>query len=201
MRLLRLGLIALAMLGACGNAKNDNGDSGDATPTEKFRVRFETTKGDFVIEVVPEWAPRGAQRFRKLVEVGFFDDSAFFRVMPRFVVQFGISGDRNLCNTWMDNNIQDDPVKVSNRPGYVSFATMGKNTRSTQLFINLGNNQNLDGMGFAPIGRVVDGMRVVNQINPRYGERPQQHLIRQLGNDYLKKNFPNLDYIKRAVVE
>lgn len=165
-----------------------------------FKVEFECTNGTFIIECHKEWAPLGVERFYALVREGFYDDSAFFRVVPGFVVQFGLAGDPAVTARWRDQRIQDDPVTQSNIPGTVTFATSGPNTRTTQLFINTGSNQRLDGMGFAPFGEVVEGMDVVEAINAEYGERPNQGLITAEGNVYLRRNFPNIDFIKKATL-
>ena len=168
---------------------------------EKFQVKFETTKGDFVIEVTREWAPLGADRFYNLVKIGYFSDLAFFRVVPDFMAQFGIHGDPKVSAKWRSANIKDDPVKQSNKRGYVTFATAGPNTRSTQFFINFTDrNAFLDSKGFSPFGQVVDGMKVVDSIHSGYGEQPNQALIQQQGSEYLKKSFPKLDYIKKATI-
>jgi peptidyl-prolyl cis-trans isomerase A (cyclophilin A) len=173
---------------------------------EVFRTRFDTTKGAFVIEVNRSWAPRGADRFYNLVRVGFFEDIAFFRVLDGFVAQFGISGDPKVSEKWRDANILDEPVKASNLAGYITFAKGGPNTRTTQLFINLADNVNLDRMGFPPFGKVVEGMSVVSSLYSGYGEGaprgrgPDQSLIQERGNTYLKKQFPKFDYIKTASI-
>ena len=165
-----------------------------------FKVEFECTNGTFTVECHKEWAPLGVQRFYTLVREGFYDDSAFFRVVPRFVVQFGLAGDPAMTANWHEKRIKDDPVTQSNTSGMLTFATSGPNTRTTQLFINTDNNQRLDGMGFAPFGKVVDGMDVVKAINAEYAERPNQALIKAEGNAYVKKNFPNIDFIKKATL-
>lgn len=176
---------------------------------EKFRVKFETTKGDVVAEFVRDWSPAGADRIYNLVKIGYFTDVAFFRVIqdPRpFVVQFGIHGDPKVNEAWRRANIPDDPVRASNQRGYISFATAGPNTRTTQLFINLGDNSGLDRMGFSPVGRVVQGMDVVDSLYAGYGEGPpsgsgpNQELIQRRGNAYLKAEFPMLDSIRRAEI-
>jgi cyclophilin family peptidyl-prolyl cis-trans isomerase len=173
---------------------------------DKFKVKCDTTKGPITIEVTRDWAPKGADRFYNLVRAGYFKDIAFFRVIPGFMAQFGIHGDPEVSKVWRDANINDDPVKGSNTRGTVTFATAGPNTRSTQFFINFGDNVNLDRMGFAPFGKVVEGMDVVDKINGEYGEGapggrgPAQGRIQMEGNAYLKKDFPNLDYIKSATI-
>jgi len=156
-----------------------------ATPAEKtggdwpaeapatFRVQFECTNGTFVIECTKDWAPLGVQRFYELVRDGFYDGASFFRVVPGFVVQFGLAADPKMTAKW-GKEIKDDPVKESNKENTVCFATKGPNTRTTQLFVNLGNNANLDHMGFAPFGKVIAGMDVVRKITPKYGEQPNQ---------------------------
>lgn len=173
---------------------------------DTFDAQFDTTKGKFTVEVTRSLAPNGADRFYNLVKSGYFTDVAFFRVVPGFMVQFGISGDPAISAKWREANIPDDPVKASNTSGTITFATAGPNTRTTQLFINFGNNTFLDGQGFAPFGKVISGMDVVNKIDGEYGDGPpggngpNQGLIQMQGNDYLKKNFPNLDYIKSATI-
>ncbi len=137
---------------------------------DRFRVRFETTKGPFVIEVKREWAPRGADRFYNLVRAGYYDDVAFFRVIDGFMVQFGINGDPRVNAAWQGARIPDDPVTQSNRRGMVTYAMAGPDTRTTQLFINFGDNKGLDGQGFAPFGAVVEGLAVVDSLYSGYGE-------------------------------
>ena len=165
---------------------------------DQFKIAFTCSNGQFLIEVQKDWAPLGVQRFYDLVKSGYYDEARFFRVVPGFVVQFGMAADPAEGAKWFGAEIKDDPVKETNAPGTISFATSGPNSRTTQVFINLGNNARLDGMGFAPFGKVVEGMDVVKAITAQYGERPDQGRIRQLGNEYLKPNFPELDYIERA---
>jgi cyclophilin family peptidyl-prolyl cis-trans isomerase len=173
---------------------------------ETYKAQFDTTKGKITIEVTRSLAPGGADRFYNLVRSGYFQDIAFFRVIPGFMCQFGIHGDPKVAAEWRKANIPDDPVKSSNTRGAITFATAGPNTRTTQLFINFGNNQNLDGMGFASFGKVIEGMDVVDKINGEYGEGaprgrgPDQGRIQNEGNAYLKTDFPNLDYIKSASI-
>src|ERR1700733_7083875 len=167
---------------------------------EVFDATFSTTKGDFVVRVNRAWAPIGADRFYNLVKAGYYNDASFFRVIPGFVVQFGLGADPMVNKAWRDAKINDDPVSQSNRPGYLTFATAGKNTRTTQLFINLGNNGQLDSMGFSPFGQVTSGMDVVQKIHSGYGESPDQGQITSQGKAYLDKNFPKLDSIKSATI-
>lgn len=165
-----------------------------------YRVKFETSAGDIVVEVTRSWAPRGADRFYEAVKAGFYDDCRFFRVVPDFVVQWGINGDPNVQKKWRVRAIRDDPVVKSNKRGTITFATAGKNTRTTQVFISLKDNGRLDSMGFSPFGKVVEGMTVVDKITSEYGQMPNQDRIQAEGNAYLTKEFPNLDYIKKATV-
>jgi peptidyl-prolyl cis-trans isomerase A (cyclophilin A) len=164
-------------------------------------VNLDTSKGPVIVEVHRDWAPQGVDRFYQLVQSGFFTEARFFRVVPDFVVQFGINKDPEVQAKWRTANIPDDPVKQSNQRGYLVFATAGPNTRTTQLFINLrDNSSSLDPQGFAPFGKVSDGMDVVDHLFSGYGETPQQPLIQSQGNQYLQSQFPNLDYIRTAKV-
>ena len=165
-----------------------------------YRTRFETSAGTFVIEVTRAWAPGGADRFYNLVRHGFFDGTRFFRVVPGFIVQFGLSGDPAISARWRAATIADDPVVRHNTRGTLTFATSGENTRTTQMFINFGDNTRLDASGFAPLGRVVQGMEVVDRIYAAYGEAPNQGLIQMRGNAYLAAQFPKLDTIARATI-
>jgi peptidyl-prolyl cis-trans isomerase A (cyclophilin A) len=185
--------VSLALLAACSK-------SGTQAPAE-FKVRFDTSKGPFVVDVHREWAPRGADRFYELVKGGFYDDARFFRIVPGFVVQWGIHKDPRIEAQWRPRNIPDDPVRQSNLRGYVSYATDGPNTRTTQLFINLANNARLDARGFSPFGQVIDGMNVVDSLYSGYGESPNQDFIESQGNAYLQSKFPQLDYIRTTRIE
>jgi peptidyl-prolyl cis-trans isomerase A (cyclophilin A) len=178
----------------------------DAASPESFQVRFETTKGDFTVDVTRAWAPRGADRLYRLVTEGYFKDIRFFRVLPGFMAQFGLSGDPAVNARMNSMRIPDDSVRQSNTRGTLTFATAGANTRSNQLFINYGDNSRLDGLGFSPLGRVVDGMNVVDLLYGGYGEGapngdgPSERMIVKEGNAYLRRSFPRLDYIKSATI-
>ncbi len=175
---------------------------------ESFKARFETTKGNFTVEVTRSLSPNGADRFYNLVRSGYFKCLAFFGVIPGFMCQFGIHGDPKVAAAWGGRKAQipDDPVKASNTRGAITFATGGPNTRTTQLFISFGDNSRLDSTGFSPFGKVTEGMDVVDKINGEYGEGapggrgPAQGRIQMEGNAYLKKDFPNLDYIKSVTL-
>jgi cyclophilin family peptidyl-prolyl cis-trans isomerase len=181
-----------------------------ASLTEKapdvYWAKFDTTKGSIVIKVSRAWAPVGADRFYNLVKNGFYNDASFFRVIPGFIVQFGISADPNVSQVWHDADIQDDPVKQSNVAGTLTFATAGPDTRTTQVFINLADNRSLDSQGFAPFGAVTEGMNVAQSFYSGYGEGapmgsgPDQQLIQSQGETYLAKDFPRLDHIKSATI-
>jgi peptidyl-prolyl cis-trans isomerase A (cyclophilin A) len=163
-----------------------------------YRVKFDTSRGTFIVAVVRAQAPHGADRLYDLVKHNFFDGARFYRVVPGFVVQWGLAASPAVSSKWK-NTIPDDPVTASNARGTVTFAaTSEPNSRSTQLFINYGNNARLDGLGFAPLGKVVRGMDVVDGLYSGYGERPDQGRIGESGNTYLMKDFPKLDYIKTA---
>jgi len=168
---------------------------------DTFKVKFECTNGTFVCEFYKDWAPQGVGRMYELVKSGALDQARFFRVVPNFIVQFGIPGDPQVAAKWRSANIPDDPVTHGNARGTVTFAMAGPNTRTSQLFINLVDNARLDSMGFAAIGKVIEGMEVVDAINPEYGELPDQGRIQRVGNAYLEKEFPRLDYIKSATLE
>jgi len=179
----------------------------NAKGPDTYKAKFTTTKGDFVIEVHRDWAPLGADRFYNLVRAGFFTDIGFFRVHPKFMVQFGISGNPKIAAALSNANIKDDPQKESNKRGTITYAMGGPNTRSTQFFINFVDNNFLDTQNFPPFGTVIEGMDIVDQIYSGYGEipamggtGPSPDKIDSEGNAYLKANFPKLDYIKSAVI-
>jgi peptidyl-prolyl cis-trans isomerase A (cyclophilin A) len=179
----------------------------NAKAPETFKAKFDTSKGVFVIEAHRDWAPIGTDRFYNLVRAGFYNNQRFFRALAGFMVQFGMSGTPAVQKVWNANawNLKDDPVKQSNKRGYVTFANAGPNSRSTQLFINLVDNTFLDpeGMHFAPFGQVVEGMEVVDMLYTGYGRQnvPDQQRITNEGNAYLMKEYPKLDYIKTAIIE
>lgn len=175
-------------------------EPGDILLEGVYTVEFETTAGPFTIEVHRDWAPIGAERFYQLVDDGFYNEAGFFRVVKGFMVQFGMAADPRMTYKW-DRNIQDDPVTQSNKRGYVTFAkTAEPNSRSTQVFINFGDNSRLDGQQFAPFGIVTKGMANVNGISSAHGEDPDQSQLKMRGNVYLKSKFPKLDYIKSATI-
>ena len=165
-----------------------------------FKARFTTTKGDFVVEVTRAWAPLGADRFYNLVRNHFYDNAGIFRVVPGFVTQFGIPANPAIGKAWADAKISDDPVVKSNLAGTVTFATAGPNTRTTQVFINLADNGRLDSMGFAPFGKVVEGIDVVGKFYSGYGDGMDQQRLTNEGKAFLDQNDPLVDTIKTAVI-
>jgi peptidyl-prolyl cis-trans isomerase A (cyclophilin A) len=204
-------LAALALGLVAGSSAADAGNLSDpaalnAKAPAVYKAKFDTSKGPFVVEVHRDWAPRGADRFYNLVKNGFYDNARFFRVIEGFMVQFGINGDPNVAGAWRDADIKDDPVKQSNERGTITFATAGPNTRTTQVFINFGDNAGLDGQGFSPFGKIVSGMEVVDSLYGGYGEGapngkgPDQGRIQSQGNAYLEQDFPKLDFIKSATI-
>ena len=210
--------IAFAALGLAGILATSckKSDAPLANPTDSVlserapdtvRVRFETSKGPFVVEAYRAWAPNGVDRFYQLAKTGFFDNERFFRVIGGFMAQFGVNGDPAVNAAWKDRALPDDPVAHSNERGTVTFAAKSSpNSRSTQLFISYRDNSNLDGMGFAPIGRVTEGMAVVDSLYSGYGEGapdgngPDQFRAQAEGNAYLERSFPKLDYITKATL-
>lgn len=188
-------LTFLVLLSGCSAPDNKEGPAPNG-----FKINFDTSKGTFVVEAHRDWAPQGVDRFYELVNSGFFNEARFFRIAKGFVVQFGINKDPAVEAKWRAMSIPDDPVKESNKRGYLTFATAGPNTRTTQIFINLADNERLDGRGFAPFGKVVQGMDVVDNLYSGYGEEPQQPMIEENGNQYLQNHFPQLDYIKTAKI-
>jgi peptidyl-prolyl cis-trans isomerase A (cyclophilin A) len=169
-----------------------------APAPDVYRVKFETSKGDFTIEVTKAWAPLGAARFYTLVQRKFYDNARFFRVISGFMVQFGLPADPAVAAAWVNRTLRDDKVTQSNGRGMITYAMAGPNTRTTQVFINFANNASLNSQGFAPFGKVVEGMEVVDQLYSGYGESPEQGAIQQQGNKYLEARFPKLDFIKTA---
>ena len=167
-----------------------------------FKADFQLGNGGrFVIEVTREWDPSGADRFYNLVTNGFYDGTRFYRVIPGFMAQVGLNGNPRVTSAWRNAQFKDEPVKQGNRRGYVSFAKpAAKNSRTTQIFINLADNAALDRQGFSAFGRVISGMEVVDKLYGGYGERPSQANITSEGNAYLVKDFPRLDYIQKATI-
>ena len=202
----RKQLVLLAVVGLLGAfAINLIGQDrvDDRKSPKVYQVKFETTAGDFVIEVHREWAPRGADRFFTLVTEGFYDQCKFYRVIKSFMVQFGINGDPKVSAQWMPAKLKDDPVLMSNKRGYVTFAKAPiPNSRSTQVFINYVDNRKLDSQGFSPFGEVVEGMDVVDSLYGEYGAEPTdfQPQIFQEGNRFLQAKYPKLDSIKAATI-
>ena len=204
-----LPALALASLAAPASAQGNL--STPSSLNEKapatFKAKFDTSKGAFVVEVNRDWAPNGADRFYNLVKNGFYDNVRFFRVISGFMVQFGINGDPKISAPWREARIADDPVKQSNRRGYITYAMAGPNTRTSQVFINFSDNNSLDNQGFSPFGRVVSGMDVVDRLNAEYGEGaprgrgPDQGRVQTEGNAYLNKEFGKLDFVKKATIE
>jgi peptidyl-prolyl cis-trans isomerase A (cyclophilin A) len=200
---LTLGILATPLF-AQGNLGNPAALTEQAPAT--YKARFDTNKGAFAVDVRREWAPVGADRFYNLVKNGFFDDNRFFRVISGFMVQFGINGNPQVSAPWRNAQIKDDPVKQSNKRGFITFATAGPNSRTTQVFVNFGDNARLDAMGFAPFGQVSSGMDVVDQLYSAYGEGapsgrgPNQGRIQQEGNAYLTKEFSSLDFVRKATI-
>jgi peptidyl-prolyl cis-trans isomerase A (cyclophilin A) len=174
------------------------------TAPEKFQVKFDTSKGEFIVEVTRSWSPNGADRFYNLVKNGFYDNCKFFRNIEGFMVQFGINGNPKINAVLRAAQIKDDPVKQSNLRGYITFAkAQAPNSRTTQVFINFGNNSSLDSQGFSPFGKVTkEGMKVVDALYNGYGGKPgdAQSQIQTQGNAFLEKEFPNLDFIKSASI-
>ena len=187
---------------AAGGASIKNPASLKETAPATYKANLDTSAGAIVIEVHRDWAPLAADRFYNLVKNGFFDNARFFRVVPNFMVQFGMNSDPAVTAAWQGATLKDEPVKESNKKGYVTFAKTGApNSRGTQVFINFKDNAFLDGQGFAPFGQVVSGMDVAEKITSQYGESPNQGRISAEGNAYLMKEFPKLDYIKKATVD
>jgi peptidyl-prolyl cis-trans isomerase A (cyclophilin A) len=211
MRLKALALMTIAsmfFLAAAGSAVAQSNTEKLMNPAQlnekapdKFQAKFDTSKGEFIIEVTRAWSPNGADRFYNLVKNGFYDNCRFFRVVPNFMVQFGISGDPKISAALSRAGIKDDPDKQSNKRGYVTFAkSSAPNSRTTQIFINFKDNTFLDSQNFTPFGNVIKGMNVVDSINSEYGEKPNQTNIQMQGNAYLEKDFPKLDYVKSATI-
>jgi len=207
-----IGLCVPVLLAACDKPAPPPADTATPAPPPapavvtapaEFKVRLETSKGPVVIQLHRDWSPNGVDRFFQLVEEGFYNDARFFRVIPNFIVQFGMNGDPATNAKWAEQKLADDPVKQSNTRGTVTYAKCPMpNCRSTQIFINLGDNASLDPQGFAPIGTIVEGMSVVDRLYSGYGDPPpdQQSNITSAGNAYLTQNYPKLDFIKTATV-
>jgi peptidyl-prolyl cis-trans isomerase A (cyclophilin A) len=208
MRLRILTALSALVLTSCGRQQPEEAmKTKPIQAPDVYKVLFQTSKGDFAIEVTRAWAPRGADRFYDLVQTKFFDGARFFRVVPRFVVQFGLKGEPDIDRKWSQMSMPDDPVSRNNARGTITYAKAGPASRTTQVFINLQDNFALDKQGFAPFGKVVSGMDIVDQLFKGYGDAmpvgsgPEQSRIRAEGNAYLERYFPRLDYIKQAAVQ
>jgi len=209
-RVFAAGVAAMATVAAQapGPAALKNPAALKETAPATYKVNFDTSAGTFVVEVHRAWAPNGADRFYNLVKNGYYDNTRFFRVLPNFMVQWGISGDPALNTVWRSARIPPDPVKETNNRGYITYAMAGSpDSRTTQVFINFRNNAGLDAQGFAPFGQVTTGMDVVDKLYSGYGgganeggKGPDQGRIQNEGNPYLIKEFPNLSYIKKATI-
>jgi peptidyl-prolyl cis-trans isomerase A (cyclophilin A) len=205
----RLGALVTAALVFCSCSRQpESAASTDERAPDSYKVRFDTSKGELMIVVTRTWAPMGADRFHTLAKNGFFDGARFFRVVPGFVAQFGIARAPAINAKWRSANLKDDPVTQSNRRGTIAFASeSAPNTRAAQVFINLADNARLDSKGFAPFGAVTQGMEGVEQFYSGYGQEPPmgggpaQSRIESEGNAYLEREFPKLDYIKKATIE
>jgi len=205
-----LAAASIALGQAATNAVLKNPSALKEMAPAQFKVNFDTSAGVFEVEVHRDWAPNGADRFYNLVKNGFFDNARFFRVISGFMVQFGLNGDPAVNSVWREARIPRDPVKEGNKRGNITFAMQGgpngPDTRTTQVFINFRDNSNLDPIGFASFGRVTKGMDVVDKIYSGYGEGapsgagPEQGRVQSEGNAYLTKDFPKLDYIKKASI-
>ena len=199
-------LFAMLTLPAFGQGNLSNPSALKETAPKTYKARFETSKGTFVVDVNREWAPNGADRFYNLVKNGFYDGVRFFRVLDGFMAQFGINGDPAISAQWREARIPDDPVRQSNKRGFITYAMAGPNTRTSQVFINYGDNSALDKQGFAPFGQVSSGMNVVDALHNGYGEGaprgqgPDQGRVQTEGNAYLAKSFPRLDFVKKATI-
>ena len=193
--------VAALAVGLIGMTASAGQAGADEKAPATFKVKFDSSAGPFVVDVHRAWAPNAADHFYTLVKNGFYDEARFFRVVPNFMVQFGINADPAV-QAKFKNTIQDDPVKESNKRGFVTFAqTSAPNSRSTQIFVNFKDNSFLDSQRFAPFGQVTSGMDAVDKITAEYGEKPNQGSIQSQGNTYLKASFPKLDYVKKATIE
>jgi peptidyl-prolyl cis-trans isomerase A (cyclophilin A) len=196
-RFCTLALLVSSVALACDRSSDSRAVPAGPAP-DSFRVVFETSRGPFTVEARRAWAPNGVDRFYQLVSEHFFDENRFYRVLPGYIAQFGANGDGRRNDPWDAKKLPDDPPREKNVRGTITFAQSGPNARTHQLFVNLKDNPSLDAQGFVPIGRVVDGMSVVDSLYDEYGDIPKYHNITRLGNKYLAGNFPELDYIRTA---
>lgn len=200
--MMRIASFALAVVAVAG--QNGVADSkGRAYATAPWDATFAVgqlgsgpKQANFTVRVHPEWAPEGAKRFQDIVQDGIFADARFFRVVPNFMVQWGIPGSPKVAASWRSKNIPDDKVTKHNTRGMMTYATSGPNSRTTQMFINFGDNTFLDSQGFAPFAEVLgNGMEVVDRIQNKYQEQPDQGAIQSQGNNYLSQQFPDLSFV------
>lgn len=202
--MIRTSLLLLTILSAAACAPKGGSPSPDPAAPDSFDVVMETSAGPITLRSHRDWAPHGVDRFHRLVSEGFYDDVRFFRVVPGFVIQFGLSGDPAASAKWEGAPIVDDTVKVTNKRGTVVFARAGRDSRTSQLFFNTADNGLMldaaDGFGFPPFAEITSGIEVLDKIFQGYGEAPDQGRIMSAGNAYLQENFPKLDYIKSAKV-
>jgi len=203
-----LVVASIVALAACNHSQSRTASLINPSPAElaapapdSFKVRFETSKGYFIVMAHRDWSPLGTDRFYFLVNNGFYDGARFFRTLPNFVVQFGLNGDPNVSKAWETRTIKDEPVKQSNQAGFITYAKGGPDSRTTQIFINKVDNSRLDAMGFSPFAKIIDGMHVVEQFYGGYANNvPDQGKIRTQGNGYLDREYPKLDSIVKARV-
>lgn len=198
--------IILFILSSCSTTQVHTRVSEQTAPPT-FKAKFETSKGDFIAEFHREWSPKGADRIYQLIQSGFYNNTAIFRVVKDYVAQFGISNDSTLNSFWQAHKLADEPVIMPNTRGTISFARGGPHTRSTQLFINIKNNSpRLDTLtyqevsGFPVVGEIIEYTAIIDQLYSGYGNSPSQDSIQVYGNKYLHRNFPKLDYIKKVSI-
>jgi peptidyl-prolyl cis-trans isomerase A (cyclophilin A) len=205
----RLFLLAWLVLAACSQQKKPEPPAAPGVkqpPPAEYHLKFETTKGDIVVEAKREWSPKGSDHFFELVQSGFYDGVKFHRVRYGFIAQFGINGDPRINRLFSSSRIPDDPVKLKNKRGTICYAKAGPSSRTTEVFFNLRDNPDLDTAGFSAFGKVIEGLDVMDGLSCWYGELapagrgPDPGKIHLLGNKYLEEKFPKLDGIKRVIL-